>query len=66
MAARAVVDLRRRRAGESPGHPVPDGKGVTGERAILEDDQRWVAAFVDKWRAGSATCATRATASCST
>jgi hypothetical protein len=30
---------------------VPDGKGVAGERAILEDDQRSGRAFVDKWRA---------------
>ena len=47
----AVVDL----GADVPANPsapaVPEGKGVSGERAILEDDQRLGRAFVEKWRA---------------
>lgn len=47
----AVVDLGAEVPADAPVPPVPDGKGVAGERAILEDDQRLGRAFVDKWRA---------------
>ena len=47
----ALVDL----GAEVPATPAapatPEGKGVSGERAILEDDQRLGRAFVEKWRA---------------
>jgi hypothetical protein len=46
----AVVDL----GGDVPADPtalaVPEGKGVAGERAIIEDDVRNGRAFVEKWR----------------
>ena len=47
----AVVDLGAEIPADAPVPSVPDGKGVSGERAILEDDQRLGRAFVDKWRA---------------
>lgn len=47
----AVIDLGAEVPGDPSTPPVPEGKGVAGERAILEDDQRLGRAFVDKWRA---------------
>ncbi len=47
----AVVDLGAEVPADPPALPVPEGKGVSGERAILEDDLRSGRAFVDKWRA---------------
>jgi hypothetical protein len=46
----ALVDLGAEVPGDPPTPPVPEGKGVAGERAIIEDDQRSGRAFVDKWR----------------
>jgi hypothetical protein len=47
----AVVDLGAEVPAEASALAVPAGKGVPGERAILEDDLRLGRAFVDKWRA---------------
>jgi hypothetical protein len=47
----ALVDLGAEVPAEAPSHAVPEGKGVAGERAIIEDDQRLGKAFVEKWRA---------------
>jgi hypothetical protein len=47
----AVVDLGAEVPAEPSALPVPEGKGVPGERAILEDDLRLGRAFVEKWRA---------------
>ena len=47
----ALIDLGAEVPGNVPVLAVPDGKGVAGERAILEDDQRIGRAFVEKWRA---------------
>lgn len=47
----AVVDLGAEVPAEPSALAVPEGKGVPGERAILEDDLRLGRAFVDKWRA---------------
>ena len=47
----ALIDLGADVPANPPVLAVPDGKGVAGERAILEDDQRGGRAFVDKWRA---------------
>jgi hypothetical protein len=47
----AVVDLGAEVPAEPSALAVPEGKGVAGERAILEDDLRLGRAFVDKWRA---------------
>ena len=47
----ALIDLGADVPVNPPVLAVPDGKGVAGERAILEDDQRGGRAFVDKWRA---------------
>ena len=47
----AVVDLGADVPADPPALSVPEGKGVAGERAILEDDLRHGRAFVDKWRA---------------
>ena len=47
----ALVDLGAEVPADPPALAVPEGKGVSGERAILEDDQRSGRAFVDKWRA---------------
>jgi hypothetical protein len=46
----AVVDLGGDVPADPPALAVPEGKGVAGERAILEDDVRTGKAFVDKWR----------------
>ena len=46
----AVVDLGADVPGESAALSVPEGKGVAGERAIMEDDLRHGHAFVEKWR----------------
>jgi hypothetical protein len=46
----ALVDLGADIPADPPALAVPEGKGVSGERAILEDDQRSGRAFVDKWR----------------
>jgi len=47
----ALIDLGATVPADAPALAVPEGKGVTGERAILEDDQRIGRAFVEKWRA---------------
>ena len=47
----AVVDLGAEVPGEPAALSVPEGKGVAGERAIMEDDLRQGRAFVEKWRA---------------
>jgi hypothetical protein len=47
----AVIDLGAEVPAEPSALPVPEGKGVPGERAILEDDLRLGRAFVEKWRA---------------
>jgi hypothetical protein len=47
----ALVDLGADVPAQAPAHAVPEGKGVAGERAIIEDDQRLGKAFVEKWRA---------------
>jgi hypothetical protein len=47
----ALLDLGAEVPADPPALAVPAGKGVAGERAILEDDQRLGRAFVDKWRA---------------
>jgi hypothetical protein len=46
----ALIDLGAEVPADPPALSVPEGKGVSGERAILEDDQRSGRAFVDKWR----------------
>jgi hypothetical protein len=46
----AVVDLGGDVPADPPALAVPEGKGVAGERAILEDDVRGGKAFVEKWR----------------
>lgn len=46
----AVVDLGADVPANPPPLPVPEGKGVAGERAILEDDLANGRRFVDKWR----------------
>lgn len=46
-----LIDLGADVPVNAPVLAVPEGKGVAGERAILEDDQRAGRAFVDKWRA---------------
>jgi hypothetical protein len=46
----AVVDLGGDVPVDPPALAVPEGKGVAGERAILEDDVRGGKAFVEKWR----------------
>ena len=63
----ALIDLGADVPANPPALAVPEGKGVAGERAILEDDlrlrpglRRQVAR--DAWP----TCATRGTAACST
>jgi len=47
----ALIDLGAEVPATAPVLAVPEGKGVAGERAILEDDLRAGRAFVDKWRA---------------
>ena len=47
----ALIDLGAEVPATAPVLAVPAGKGVAGERAILEDDLRAGRAFVDKWRA---------------
>ena len=47
----ALIDLGAEVPTNIPTLGVPEGKGVAGERAILEDDERAGRAFVDKWRA---------------
>ncbi|MEO5823490.1 MAG: hypothetical protein ABIT71_23545 [Vicinamibacteraceae bacterium] len=47
----ALLDLGAEVPAEPSALVVPEGKGVPGERAILEDDLRLGRAFVDKWRA---------------
>ena len=47
----ALIDLGADVPAEASAFSVPEGKGVAGERAILEDDLRSGWAFVDKWRA---------------
>jgi hypothetical protein len=47
----ALVDLGAEVPADPPALAVPEGKGVAGERAILEDDLRQGRSFVDKWRA---------------
>jgi hypothetical protein len=47
----ALIDLGADVPANPSAPPVPEGKGVSGERAILEDDQRLGRAFVEKWRA---------------
>jgi hypothetical protein len=46
----AVVDLGGEVPADAAPLPVPDGKGVAGERAIMEDDVRHGKAFVQKWQ----------------
>ena len=46
----ALIDLGADVPTNPPTLAAPEGKGVAGERAILEDDQRLGRAFVDKWR----------------
>jgi hypothetical protein len=46
----AVVDLGAEVPANPPALSVPEGKGVAGERAILEDDLANGRRFVDKWR----------------
>jgi hypothetical protein len=47
----AVVDLGAEVPADVAALPSPDGKGVAGERAILEDDLANGRAFVAKWKA---------------
>ena len=47
----ALIDLGATVPADAPALAVPEGKGVAGERAILEDDLRAGRAFADKWRA---------------
>jgi hypothetical protein len=47
----ALIDLGAEVPTSLPTLAVPEGKGVAGERAIIEDDLRSGRAFVDKWRA---------------
>ena len=47
----ALIDLGADVPTNPPTLAAPEGKGVAGERAILEDDLRLGRAFVDKWRA---------------
>ena len=47
----ALIDLGAEVPANVPVLAVPEGKGVAGERAILEDDQRAGRAFGEKWRA---------------
>jgi hypothetical protein len=47
----AVVDLGAEVPADVAALPTPEGKGVAGERAILEDDLREGRAYVAKWRA---------------
>jgi hypothetical protein len=47
----ALVDLGADVPADPSPYAVPEGKGVAGERAIMEDDQRLGKAFVEKWRA---------------
>jgi hypothetical protein len=47
----AVVDLGADIPADPPSPAVPAGKGVAGERAILEDDLRQGQAYIAKWRA---------------
>jgi hypothetical protein len=47
----ALVDLGADVPADPATPAVPDGKGVTGERSIMEDDLRTGRAFVEKWRA---------------
>jgi hypothetical protein len=46
----AVVDLGAEVPADVATPPTPQGKGVAGERAILEDDLANGRAFVDKWK----------------
>jgi hypothetical protein len=46
----AVVDLGGDVPADVAALSVPEGKGVAGEQAILEDDVRNGKTFVDKWR----------------
>jgi hypothetical protein len=46
----ALVDIGADVPADAPSLTVPEGKGVAGERAIMEDDQRLGRSFVDKWR----------------
>ena len=47
----ALIDLGAEVPANVPVLAVPEGKGVPGERAILEEDLRSGRAFVEKWRA---------------
>jgi hypothetical protein len=47
----ALIDLGAEVPSNAPPLAAPEGKGVAGERAILEDDLRNGRAFVEKWRA---------------
>ena len=46
----ALIDLGADVPADPSVPPVPEGKGVAGERAIMEDDLRNGRAFVEKWR----------------
>ncbi len=46
-----LVDLGADVPADPSAPATPEGKGVAGERAILEDDRRLGRAFVEKWRA---------------